>query len=974
MFTEEYKDNYFINEKQDDKDIRCPGCNFYFSEKNKPYILPCFHNICDKCIDSLIEQKNTKCPICLKLFIFKETNQPQVNFGFLNLMTKILNNKIIFCKNCNKIYYWRDHHITCNQKYFEEIEQIFKEIKISCENGFKIINLINNFTNGKTSILNYYNDSIKYLLSELIKEIKTTNMNKLKNGLNKIYTEFKNNKKELNFKYIKSKIINFLALSAPFEEKFGNIHIKELVHKYSSPKLNNIDKKIYMKNNINKKLSKSPEIIRYKKKIQISPKDLNILKNNWSKGANNKLKNQIIVNTKIYNNIQINFNSNRTPYIAKKNIKMFVSEKKLNKNSDDKNISDDIINNFDDEYHDNEAEEKIDKNSGINKIDKYNKTFIKAKNKKNNFNDLKNIKIQNNKIINNNKNINPLLLEAKKENIKKNMGINAVKVISLTKKINNNLKIEKKSINDNNKKYQSKINKVLHISPHKNIILNEDKAREISYHNKIKGSPKYHLKINKEKMKLIHFNKISNINDLSRSFDGNKAKMKFKDIFKKKPIISKNCGDIIDIKKSKGNKNILHKNNSYDNLISSSNKIKSKNGIFTNNQMRSEDISLNKEKSMDKIISNFNKISEVVEDVKRYENIIDFIYNFIKDNVDRNLEYLKYNIFNNYKLLLKDLTNNFNNSQKRFLFSFKNNTKTLILFHLEYNSLLFLNLDKSLPNFPNFNSSMKFELVEKENETYNIIISGGINKSILGSNSYSMDSFIIIDISKFKYNEMINSTQIIENPDSFKISYKNKMPSAKSFHSLLYSNNNIYIIGGFDIDKKASNVCFYFSLSNKKWNHLPNLYIGRADSSICIYNKNVIYAIGGRNNETELNSIESLDLAENKKWNMINVIDNGYIWNGIYNSSSTVLEENKILIFGGEDKNKIHKESFLFDLETKNIYRGIDLKIPASFNGQGVHYNGKIIAIDFKNKNGEYENKIHVFDIKKNKWIISDIK
>ena len=180
-------------------------------------------------------------------------------------------------------------------------------------------------------------------------------------------------------------------------------------------------------------------------------------------------------------------------------------------------------------------------------------------------------------------------------------------------------------------------------------------------------------------MKLIHFNKISNINDLSRSFDGNKAKMKFKDIFKKKPIISKNCGDIIDIKKSKGNKNILHKNNSYDNLISSSNKIKSKNGIFTNNQMRSEDISLNKEKSMDKIISNFNKISEVVEDVKRYENIIDFIYNFIKDNVDRNLEYLKYNIFNNYKLLLKDLTNNFNNSQRRFLFSFKNNTKILIL-------------------------------------------------------------------------------------------------------------------------------------------------------------------------------------------------------------------------------------------------------------------------------------------------------
>ena len=96
MSIEDSNDNYAINDKQDDKDIRCPNCNWYFSEVTKPIILPCFHNICDKCLKSLIEQKNKRCPICSKFFIFKKTNQPQVNFGFLNIVSKILKNKIIF--------------------------------------------------------------------------------------------------------------------------------------------------------------------------------------------------------------------------------------------------------------------------------------------------------------------------------------------------------------------------------------------------------------------------------------------------------------------------------------------------------------------------------------------------------------------------------------------------------------------------------------------------------------------------------------------------------------------------------------------------------------------------------------------------------------------------------------------------------------------------------------------------------------
>ena len=42
------------DDSQDEFDFRCPKCKWYFSSITKPYILPCNHNICLKCIDSLL--------------------------------------------------------------------------------------------------------------------------------------------------------------------------------------------------------------------------------------------------------------------------------------------------------------------------------------------------------------------------------------------------------------------------------------------------------------------------------------------------------------------------------------------------------------------------------------------------------------------------------------------------------------------------------------------------------------------------------------------------------------------------------------------------------------------------------------------------------------------------------------------------------------------------------------------------------
>ena len=198
------------------------------------------------------------------------------------------------------------------------------------------------------------------------------------------------------------------------------------------------------------------------------------------------------------------------------------------------------------------------------------------------------------------------------------------------------------------------------------------------------------------------------------------------------------------------------------------------------------------------------------------------------------------------------------------------------------------------------------------------------------------------------------------------------MPLPKSHHSILFFDDNLYVIGGFDNNKNASNECFYFSFSNKEWYELPKLNYARGNSSICLYNKSLLYVFKGRNNEGLLKTIEYLNLKEknNFLWKIINVVDWGYVWNLAYNSCNVVLEENKILIFGGEDETKLYKESFLFDIKNNNIYRGMDLKIPAAFNGQGIYDNKKIYGFDFKNKNGDYEHKIHIFDIKDNIWTL----
>ena len=196
------------------------------------------------------------------------------------------------------------------------------------------------------------------------------------------------------------------------------------------------------------------------------------------------------------------------------------------------------------------------------------------------------------------------------------------------------------------------------------------------------------------------------------------------------------------------------------------------------------------------------------------------------------------------------------------------------------------------------------------------------------------------------------------------------MPMKKSYHKSIFIKNKLYIIGGEDHTKKISKECSYFDMNSKKWNTFPSLKKGRKNSSLCFYNDTILYAFMGEDNKNVLDSIEYIDINNiNKGWNLFKPIDYGYVWHPMKNCLIINIDKDKILICGGENnENILYKDCFLFKPSSKNVYKGIDLKIPAAFISEGCFYKDEIFGIDYKNKTKNFSTILHSYNTKNNNW------
>jgi hypothetical protein len=205
--------NEFSIDQQEDEDLRCPICNYYFSEITKPYLLPCNHNLCLKCIDCIIDKKYFGCPICRKNFKEEDKKKFQVNFAFLNLVIKILKTKVIFCKKCSKIYNWVDHYSLCDQRDFMETNEMFEQIKKLADESYLILKTLDRHIN----VLPRSKMSIFEATHDILKIIKL----KFFENFHKTIEQFFTNIPVMSYKSYIRDLKRFLELCRPLNSKLN---------------------------------------------------------------------------------------------------------------------------------------------------------------------------------------------------------------------------------------------------------------------------------------------------------------------------------------------------------------------------------------------------------------------------------------------------------------------------------------------------------------------------------------------------------------------------------------------------------------------------------------------------------------------------------------------------------------------------------------------------------------------------------
>ena len=350
------------------------------------------------------------------------------------------------------------------------------------------------------------------------------------------------------------------------------------------------------------------------------------------------------------------------------------------------------------------------------------------------------------------------------------------------------------------------------------------------------------------------------------------------------------------------------------------------------------------------MINNYNSTKESVYKLKKYYDMISFLSSEINNNVDKNISLLNDKIMSNYDLLLSEIAFKSPRVQKNFCFSFFPNTYNIILYDPFNKKFTVKNFNHILNN--------KNKTILKPFDLSNSIIFDDNDLICITGGTSSNDKIIIISLSN-------------EN-----IIYNKAMPCRKAFHKSIFINNKLYIIGGESQNKKVSSECFSFDLSQKNWNSLPQLKKARKNFSLCFYNESILYVFMGEDDTNILDSIEFIDInnlnnLNNKTigWSIFKPIDYGFVWHSMKNSLVINIDRDKILIIGGEDnQNNLYKDCFLFKPSNNNIFKGIDLRVPAAFISEGCFYKDEIFGLDYKNKTQNHFWILHIYNIKNNFW------
>ena len=379
--------------------------------------------------------------------------------------------------------------------------------------------------------------------------------------------------------------------------------------------------------------------------------------------------------------------------------------------------------------------------------------------------------------------------------------------------------------------------------------------------------------------------------------------------------------------------------NNLNNLEMKEKKYKESQNKKVNNSFEINKKEYNEIQIMNKTVKNFNKIKDILNKMNKYSNEYINTNTLLINQIDKNSQEINDKIVSDYCLLLNEISYNFHQSYKRFIISYTENTTKISLYDTRLEKYQTKDFKETLKNFPSLNHSLS--VIFDDFDLF--FISGGIEFG-----NYDSSNILL----SFRWSSM-------------KIEFIDEMPQKRAFHSSIYFDNNLYIIGGMSENNNYLNNCYCFNITKKKWIKMPDINITRLNPSLCIYNNNYLYVIRGSNKIESIDTIEFINIKNfNEGWTLFKPYDPSFSWFGCDSSLAITISENQILIFGGRDKNgKLFHHSYFLDVEKRTVYRGKDILVSANFKFCGSLYKDKVIAIDWKYSTTNKNHGRYIYDL-----------
>ena len=206
--------------------------------------------------------------------------------------------------------------------------------------------------------------------------------------------------------------------------------------------------------------------------------------------------------------------------------------------------------------------------------------------------------------------------------------------------------------------------------------------------------------------------------------------------------------------------------------------------------------------------------------------------------------------------------------------------------------------------------------------------------------------------------------------DKGKLSAASDLAIGRQYFSLLFDNQDVYAIGGYNHEQGILEECEKLNLLSRQWTSVCELNRGRINAASCKCGSNYIYTLGGLDGEEFLDSIERYN-SKLDIWTEVNV----RLPSPMANLFAYSLNDNHIIILGGmkkknmefvpKDSRKMYEiDNHVYVLKTEKLKFKSIRSLPFKKKLSNVVHNGNGKFFCFIVENNRELPQLFVYDLK----------